>query len=167
MQLLCVGCGFALFMHKVNRKWLVLLAIPVIYIALLSGKDFYNSLIVNDKSDTLETTLVADWMEENGYGYGYSTFDHANYITVMSNNKVKVRAVNSMREMEGAKWLSDKTWYPPVKSSEGPTCYIVTEHLKEDFEAFLERENPTIVTTGTVGNYTIYVLDHDYTIWVD
>ena len=104
-------------------------------------------------------------MTENGYTYGYTTFDYANYITVMGNNAVKVRAVNNMAEMAGCKWLSDTTWYPPVKSQEGETCYIVSEAMTEDFNVFLETYEPEIVNTEEVGKFVIYVLDHDYTLW--
>lgn len=165
--LFIVGTGMALFIHYFNKKWIALLAIPVIYYGVIAGQEFYNNLVVCDASEDQATYHVTQWMEENGYEYGYATFDHANYITVMSNNSVKVRGVNNMADMEGIKWLSDKTWYPPYKSTEGATCYIFTDYLQEDFAAFMERVQPTVLETTMVDNYNIVVLDHDYTIWVD
>ena len=72
-----------------------------------------------------------------------------------------------MKECLGAKWLTDKTWYPPVKSAEGPTCYIVTEAIEEDFKEFLAGSGATVVEEADADGYKIYVLDHDYTVWVD
>ncbi|SFU87437.1 hypothetical protein [Butyrivibrio sp. INlla21] len=146
-------------------------ALAVAALVIVYGTDkayiFNKDLIVNDNSSDWATVKVARWMEDHGYEYGYSTFNHANPITVMSNNKVKVRAVNSMKEMQGAKWLSDKTWYPPYRSSEGPTCYIVSDSGDEDFAEFLAAQHPTIIEEDDVEGYSIYVLDHDYTVWVD
>ncbi|RKM59497.1 hypothetical protein D6856_09770 [Butyrivibrio sp. XB500-5] len=194
MILFVVGVGVALFMHFLkellekrncklaeskagNRSGKGVMAIAgyvvlaVAALVIVYGTDkayiFNKDLIVNDNSSDWATAKVARWMEDHGYEYGYSTFNHANPITVMSNNKVKVRAVNSMKEMQGAKWLSDKTWYPPYRSSEGPTCYIVSDSGDEDFAEFLAAQQPTIIEEDDVEGYAIYVLDHDYTVWVD
>ena len=194
MILFVVGVGLALFMHFLkellekrncklaeskagNRSDKGVMAIAsyvafaVAALVIVYGTDkayiFNKDLIVNDNSSDWATAKVANWMEDHGYEYGYSTFNHANPITVMSNNKVKVRAVNSMKEMQGAKWLSDKTWYPPYRSSEGPTCYIVSDSGDEDFAEFLAAQQPAIIEEDDVEGYSIYVLDHDYTVWVD
>jgi hypothetical protein len=119
----------------------------------------------DDSSFDTDAYKAAAWMMENGYEYGYSTFDHANYITAMANDAVKVRAVNNMDDMEGCKWLTDSNWYPPVKGADGATCYVVTPHLMEDFERFLERYKPEVLAVGEAGDYTIYVLNRDYTVW--
>ena len=104
-------------------------------------------------------------MEEHRYEHGYSTFNNANTITVISNNRVKVRAVDNMYDLHGCKWLTDMSWYPPTKSSEGATVYIVVTDWQPDFDMFLDETAPGIIEQTTIGDYNIYVLDHDYTIW--
>ena len=52
-----------------------------------------------------------------------------------------------------------------MKSTEGATCYIVTPYLMEDFANFMNRYEPEVIEVGQAGDYTIYVLDHDYTVW--
>lgn len=143
---------------------LFVMAVAIIYgcTTLPNLEKYYVS---GDSSFDTEAYKAAAWMMDNGYEYGYSTFDHANYITVMSNDAVKVRAVDNMDVMQGCKWLTDTTWYPPVKSAEGATCYIVTEHLMEDFTKFIDRYQPEVIEAGQAGSYTIYVLDRDYTVW--
>lgn len=167
MLVFVVAVGTAAFMNRFNKKYTMWIAVPVIVYMSIKGMYFYDDLIKSDNTKEYGGYLVSEWMSERGYEYGYSTFDHANMITVLSNNKVKIRPVNSMEEMQGAKWLSDKNWYPPGKDAAGATCYIVSKALEQDFEKFIERENPVIEDTGNAGDYTIYVLDKDYTVWVD
>jgi len=167
MLVFVVAVGTAEFMNRFDKKYTLWIAVPAIVYLLIKGNYFYEDLIENDNTGQYGGYLVSEWMSERGYEYGYSTFDHANMITVLSNNKVKIRAVNSMKDMQGAKWLSDKNWYPPVKDTEGATCYIVSEALEQDFDEFVNRENPTIIESGNAGGYNIYVLDKDYTMWVD
>lgn len=170
MILFVVGVGVALFMRGVT-KWTRYICAAIAALVIIYGFNkayvFSNDLIINEDSFEQATAQVARWMEDNGYEYGYSTFNQANTITVMSNNKVKVRAVNSMKEMQGAKWLSDKTWYPPIKDVDGPTCYIVTEANAEEFAEFMDDRKPAVIEQTEIDDYTVYVLDHDYTVWVD
>ncbi|SFQ09109.1 hypothetical protein SAMN04487928_11835 [Butyrivibrio proteoclasticus] len=175
MLLFTVGTGFALLSHQLKEKIrdfalvrgiiLTALLLVVSFYGVFSAFVFYSELIRDDSSFDTDAYKAYNWMAENGYSYGYTTFDYANYITVMGNNTVKVRAVNNMADMAGCKWLSDTTWYPPVKSQEGATCYIVSEAMSEDFNVFLENYEPEILGTAEVGKFIIYVLDHDYTLW--
>lgn len=126
---------------------------------------FYHALILEDHSQETIEYAAFKWMQDNGYEYGYSTFEHANLITVMGNNTVKVRCVNNMRDLEGSKWLSDTLWYPPYKDASGETCYLVSDYMQDDFDGFLAEYNPEVVRVEKVGYYTVYVLDHDYTVW--
>ena len=166
MQVFAVGIGVGVFIELFSAQksyWLSLLA--VVY-GLFSLVAFYEGLVENDYSEDSGYMQVARWMQDNDYEYGYSTFDHANTITVMSNNAVKVRGINSFNEMEGIKWLSDSTWYPPAKSPEGYTCYITTSYTQGDFESWLIENDAQVIETAQVENFKIYVLDHDYTVWV-
>lgn len=169
-ELFIIATGTGLFMNRFKRKGLkvqpsALVAAVVVMLGILSSKYYYDTLITGDVSASSAEAQVADWMKERGYEYGYAIFDNANSITVISDNAVKVRAVNNMRDMEGCKWLSDSTWYPPVKSSEGKTCYIVSESAREDFDVFLKERNPEVIEVSDVDRFTVYVLDHDYTVW--
>lgn len=171
-ELFIVATGVGLFMNRFHRPNMkvqssALVAIIAAMLGIIASRYYYTELIVHDNSQNTADIHVAQWMQENGYDYGYAIFDNANTITVMTNNEVKVRAVNNMKDMEGCKWLSDSTWYPPTRSSEGATCYLVSESAKTDFDSFLTERNPQILETSQVDRYTVYVLDHDYTVWVD
>ena len=169
-ELFILSTGVGLFMNRFRQaeaggKTSYLVAVITIMLGLLASRYYYNELIAGDNSGNSAEAHVATWMQDNGYEYGYAIFDNANTITVMSNNAVKVRAVNNMRDMEGCKWLSDASWYPPTKSSEGKTCYLVSDAAREDFDAFLNERKPEVIEICVVDRYTVYVLDHDYTAW--
>ena len=167
VELFMVGTGIGLFLNKSKSSATKLVAVIVAVVGIIACRYYYDELIVGDYSKSSDEYMAAQWMQERGYEYGYAIFDNANTTTVMSNNAVKVRSVNNMKEMEGCKWLTDKSWYPPFKSAEGATCYLVSPGAVEDFSAFLTERSPEIVETAEVGKYTVYVLDHDYTVWKD
>lgn len=167
MQIFVLACGVPLLMKLFSRKMAPLLALIVIIYAVNSAMAFDDGLIKSDHSAGSEYVKVAQFMEEFGYEYGYSTFDHANPITVMSYGKAKVRAVNSFDEMQGLKWLTDSSWYPPTKNADSPTCYVVSRARQEEFDRFVERENPKIIDSKEFDTFVVYVTDKDYTYWVD
>lgn len=165
IELFVVGVGAALFAKRLGKLAGICIGTVVVILGIMASVYYYNDLIIGDRSTETDEYKVAVWMQENGYEYGYATFDFANSITVYSNDKVKVRALNSMREVEGCKWLTDSDWYPPVKSAEGETCYIVTEHTDPEFAAWMEENPVKVLETAQVGIFKVYVLDHDYTMW--
>lgn len=165
MLLFTVAVGDALFIMNVKSDSVKAFTFFIAIFGLLQAAMFNDALVIHDDAANVDNYKVAAWMNEKNYEYGYSSFDHANYITVMGNNTAKVRAVNNMKEMKGCKWLTDTNWYPPIKSADGPTCYIVTEHLNQEFSEFMDREEPKVIETAEIGKFTIYVLDHDYTMW--
>ena len=165
MLVFSVAIGTSLFIYHANIGFYHALIGIVIIGSVISAKEFYSSLVIGDRSEESSLYAISQWMEESGYTYGYSTFDFSNPITVMKNNGVKVRAVTNMTDLEGLKWLSDSTWYPPTKSVEEETCYIVSEARRGEFNAFLEINNPQIICTHEINDFMIYVLDRDYTVW--
>lgn len=165
MQVFFVGIGAAMLINLYKTEYTALLSALVVIYGAFSAVVFYDALIVNDNSANTDYAKVADWMKENGYEFGYSTFDHANTITVISNNTVKVRAINNFKDLEGAKWLTDATWYPPIKDSAGATCYVVSKTFDEDFKEFEEQQNPKIIDMKEFERFNVYVTDRDYTIW--
>ncbi len=167
MQVFAVGVGVAMLIHFFKPDYSVYLAVLVIVYGISSGVVFYNDLVAGDHSGDSVYVKMADWMVENGYEYGYSTFDHANNMTVRSNEEVKIRPINSFSEVEGAKWLSNSKWYPPVKDAAGPTCYVVSDYGVEEFEGFVEENKPTVLSMERFDGFCVYVLDHDYTVWVE
>ena len=165
MLVFSVAVGTSLFIQHVKKEFSYVVIGLVIIGSVISAKDFYSGLVIGDRSEESSLYAISQWMEESGYTYGYSTFDYSNPITVIKNNGVKVRAVSNMTDLEGCKWLSDSTWYPPTKNAEDETCYIVSKARRGEFSAFLDKTNPEIICTHEVDSFMIYVLDRDYTVW--
>ncbi len=167
MQVFVVGIGMAALMNLVRSNMVGWLSIIVAVYGIVSAYTFNDELVKDDSSGNSEYMQIANWMSSENCDYGYSNFDHANSMTVTCNEKVMIRAVNSFGEMEGSKWLSDKTWYPPFKDSSEPVCYVVSNARKDEFMEFVSLKNPIIIDQREIGSFTIYVTDHDYTVWVD
>ena len=165
IELFIVGVGASLFARKYGRYAGICVGVVVTVLGIMASRYYYRSLIVGDDYQNSDEYKVVCWMQDNGYEYGYATFDFANMITVYGNDSVKVRAVNSMSEVEGCKWLTDSDWYPPVKDASGETCYIVTEHTEPEFTIWMDENHVEALENTQVGKFTIYVLDHDYTLW--
>ncbi len=163
MQVFVVGVGTSLLMHLFKPEMSYLLALLVLAYGVNSAFFFYEALIVGDSSFRSEYVQVTDWMMENGYTYGYSTFDHSSVMTVMSDDKVKVRPLINMNKLEPLCWDTDKTWYPPYRDASEKVCYVVSQARTEDFQAFVEREHPQILETKAFDVFVVYVTDHDYT----
>ena len=167
MEIFIVAVGFALVMNRFRNSIGIYLSVLVMIVGIMASTYYYSALIKGDNSAGTDEYKVVEWMRDNGYEYGYATFDFANTITVMSNNDVKVRSINSFREMEGCKWLTDSVWYPPTKDTAGETCYIVTENTEGDFKTWMADNNPQVIKSQKLGRFMVYVLDHDYIVWVD
>ena len=165
MQVFCVGIGVALLIELYKHELSLILTALVIVYGAFSALVFNRELIINDHSAETEYAQIADWMEEKGYEYGYSTFDHANTITVISNNAVKVRAVNNFTELKGARWLTDSSWYPPSKDAAGATCYVVSGAHDSEFAEFEKTGKAKIIDKKDFDSFTVYVTDRDYTVW--
>lgn len=165
MQVFFVGIGAALLIELWKHELTLILTAMVIVYGASSVLVFNEELILNDHSAETEYAQIAKWMEQSGYEYGYSTFDHANTITVISNDAVKVRAISNFKDMEGAKWLTDSSWYPPVKDSAMATCYVVSKPQESYFEDFEKTKKPNIIDKKEFEYFTVYVTDKDYVVW--
>ena len=164
-ELFIVGVGVMILSDVSDYRLRLGITVLTVIVGLTSAKYYYTNLIQNDDTKSRDEYLVGQWMQENGYKYGYATFDFANAITVISNDAVRVRAINTMNELEGMKWLSDATWYPPTKNADGATCYITTDASKGEFEEWMQNNGVDALSMNAVGRFTVYVLDRDYTEW--
>ncbi len=175
-QMFLMGAGYAVVIGVVERHIaknvaknliVLLIAIPVFVYGINSVSFYYNNLIANDQTDTSKNMQIINWLKENGCEYGYADFLKANEITVVSNDTVKIRALDSMTDLNGCKWLTDTRWYPPTKSTDGLTAYVLLPEEIEEFQAFLDTQNPTVVAYKVFDNLEVYILDRDYSMWID
>lgn len=122
----------------------------------------YVPMMRNEIYPESSTIQVAEYLEAQGYEYGYTTFEHANYMTVAVDGRVQVSAVNSMETMEICKWLTSETWYVPNVPYESKTAYIVTEGNLDSFQKFYKQHENEIVFDTQIGIYHIFGSDYNY-----
>lgn len=141
----------------------------VIVVITLVGNCYrvYLPVIENKGYEQNETIQVAKYLEQQGYSQGYTTFEHANYMTVAVDGNVQVAVVESMKTMKIAKWLTSVKWYVPNVPYESKTAYIVTELNLEDFQEFYGQHKDEIEFDTKIGMYHIYGSDYNYSILTD
>lgn len=118
---------------------------------------FYIPVFKSDNTDS-EHYKIVKRLEEDGYSWGYSTFNNANTITLISNGNVCIAPVDSLTKMNILKWLSSRNWYAPNTPSNQKSAYVVPLQLKQDFDGFLSKDdNATWMEPGfETDNYIVY-----------
>lgn len=103
------------------------IAIMVIFIisapySMLSGQ----RQVYMQKLDTNQQKLI-DFLINKKLEYGYSTFWNAGKLTVLSNDKIKIRQINIQNGLpQPMRWLSSDRWYA-TKAWKGKTFILLTE----------------------------------------
>ncbi len=92
----------------------------------------------------------------------YTTFEHANMLTALSDGKVTVAPVASVEKMDVCKGLSCKEWYVPNVPREMKTAYVITEAEMENFQEFLLLHKEEMSFLIQIGNYHIYGSNYNF-----
>lgn len=116
----------------------------------------------NDNWMENENYKVVCYLEEHDYTTAYASFENANTMTVLSNGKVTVAPVATVKNMDICKWLSSNDWYVPNVPFEEKTAYIITETEKENFEEFMEDHQGKIRFEVQIGKFLIYISDYNF-----
>lgn len=147
------------------RRMRYAVVFPVIVCAVISIGYNWNHLICPDTTQEDTYAQIADTMVAHNVTKGYATFDWANTITVVSNDTVQVRPVNNMKDLEGAKWLANATWYPPYADAGQKVFYITTSYTDDMFMDSARDRNIQILETIRINDFILYMTDIDYTVW--
>lgn len=145
-------------------KWIVM---AIVIVTLIGNSTRVYLPIIESGTYQGDVIRVVEYLEEQGYEQGYTTYEHANHMTVVGDGRVQVAAVNSMETMEVCKWLTSERWYVPNVSYESKTAYIVTDLNLESFQEFYEQHKDEIVFDTKIGIYNIYGADYNYSKLTD
>ena len=118
--------------------------------------------VLRQETVRTEWTEITDWMQENGYYYGYSTYDTSNAMTGACNGNVQVSAVAELDTLEICKWLTDRTWYVPEVSENTKAAYIIPRNRMEEFQVQLD-EHADLILVMETESYYVYAAPHNYT----
>ena len=116
---------------------------------------------MKQESRNTDYEAVTAWMEQNGFFYGYSTFESANAMTVYCDGRVQVSAVADLSRLNINKWLSNRSWYVPQLPEAMKTAYIVPAVLEEQFVP-VRAAHPDIREALRTEKYIVYAAERNY-----
>lgn len=146
-----------------NRNLLKIMAgAVVVCFMLMNVRNIYLPALKSEDPPKTDAYQVVQYLEENGYTLAYTTFEHANLMTALSNGRVKVASVASVENMDICKWLSCKDWYVPNVPYEIKTAYIITEAEMGSFSQFYAKHENDLIFLTQIGNYHVYVSDYNF-----
>lgn len=152
---------------KIKRGMKAAVCVAVILLTVTHFVDIYLPILRSEEPPANELYEVVHYMEENGFKTGYSTFDKANTMTVISDGRVRVAAVNSLSEMDICKWMTSTNWYVPNIPFESETVYIIPEPKMGDFEVFLQSHEEDVRFETQIGEFFIYSSDYNFSRLAD
>lgn len=122
---------FAIYFEKEKipfDKWAVGLLLGACL--FLSTAKMAYSLITVDRNE--ERYPVADFLVENGYTFGYATFNNANIMTELSNGRIEIANIGDPQYLEPFKWSSPVRYYEEGYYN-GQVFLLLTAEEAKDF----------------------------------
>lgn len=146
------------------QRIIVLLSIPVIMVSLLNLRAVKD--IEKDYHKANNLYGIADFLEDEGLTYGYSSFWQANAITLITDSKVKVRDVNIDDYGVTARiYQSSKEWYKDQPDQKeyflllNPYEYQTLQNINSPLLTETVRELSTLINNT---EYRVLVFDHNF-----
>ena len=140
-----------------------LMMLPIFMAAFINCKEVRKMPKDNYKQNT--EFILSDFLKEEGVSKGYATFWHANSITVISGETIKVRDVDiDENGVRRRLYQSSKNWYldDPLQNE----YFLLLSSYEYDIiskSSFFKDDQP-VRTAETVANgvsYTLLVYDHN------
>lgn len=117
--------------------------------------------ILNDKNIDESKEAVIEWMIQNKYDYGYTSYVDANSFTIYSDGQIQVSAVD-LNNLQIHKWVTDPKWYYPNLPFEMKTAYIIDKAEIDQYESNLLNYRGMSIVHETE-KYVIFSSDYNYT----
>ncbi|MBR5597758.1 MAG: hypothetical protein IKW30_10180 [Lachnospiraceae bacterium] len=147
---------------KNEKKWIKGILIGIVLIVTIGNSSRIYIPWMTDKSyKNSGYAQIGEYLVSEGYEYAYTTFDHANIMTVINDGKIQVSSVASLENMEICKWLTSNQWYVPNVPERSKTAYIVSEYNMKEFREFL-REHADVQFKTQIDMFHIYGADMNY-----
>jgi hypothetical protein len=136
-----------------------ILLVLVVALILSSVPLQYSTITSLDGHPNQAQYDLIDYMQGQGYTYGYAEYDDANLLTYLSKEQLTIRAVRPVgNAIQPYPWLASAKWYT-VRP--GEFFVLSKNNTRFDGEMFrvITKSPPTY--TGSYKDYIIY--DYDYT----
>ena len=149
----CRYCAFYLEEEKMPFDRLAVTALLTICLILGTGKTVMSFLTV-DKNETKRP--VAQFLAENGYDFGFATYNNANIITELTNGEVEIGNIGDPEHLEYFKWSSPMKYYEEGYHTGETFLLLTSEECAEYAEAPALKQGEKVYEDGS---YTVYVFD--------
>ncbi len=120
-------------------------------LALTTAKCVYSFI---DKDKNTDQRVVAAYLEEQGYTFGYASYWNGNIMTELTDGAVEIANIHDIEKMDMFKWSSPMRYYQEGYHS-GKTFILLTEE-----EAAEYAEVPVIASGKAVYAQQGYVVLH-------
>ena len=159
-------------LRRLHSRWTgmalsLLLSLLVVVITVSNLISIYVPIMNSQEPPQTADYEIAGYLEKNDFPIAYSTFYHANNLTVLSNGKVRGAAISSLDKMNVSRWLSSSNWYVPNVPYEQRTAYVIPETEMEDFARFLETHGEEMQFETQIGTYFVYSSDYNFSYLED
>lgn len=139
-----------------HSLYLGFVSIVMIYISL-----FFSVPVITSNPLNEVTEKIVQIMEDYDCYMGYSSFESSARISVESNNRVQIAAIDDFSKMNISRWLTDENWYVPNLPQNMHTAYLIHSSWEETFDNMLDMHDD-IILIGQAGDYKIYYSDINY-----
>jgi hypothetical protein len=95
---------------------------------LLSSLKVTYSFITSNKNE--DKQQVAAFLEENGYDFGYATYDYANILQELTDGKVEIANIWRLDEMSFFRWSSPVSYYEEDRGDQGVFLLLSAEEAR-------------------------------------
>ena len=144
---------FYLEEEKMPFDRLAVTALLTICLILGTGKTVMSFLTV-DKNETKRP--VAQFLAENGYDFGFATYNNANIITELTNGEVEIGNIGDPEHLEYFKWSSPMKYYEEGYHTGETFLLLTSEECAEYASAPALKQGNKVYEDGS---YTVYVFD--------
>lgn len=128
-------------------------ALLTICLILGTGKTVMSFLTV-DKNETKRP--VAQFLAENGYDFGFATYNNANIITELTNGEVEIGNIGDPEHLEYFKWSSPMKYYEEGYHAGETFLLLTAEECAEYAETPALKQGKKVYEDGS---YTVYAFD--------
>lgn len=162
MYYLLGGFAIAYIFTHINNIGKYIFPVLIVIYSVLIVTSYYIPVLSSDTNDG-EIEQIVSYMQEHNCYYGYSSFSSAATLSVRSNDRIQIAALDDFELMNISKWQTDTNWYVPNLPTNMPTAYIIHRSWSDDFIPTLESHSD-IILIGETENYIIYYSDTNYSI---
>jgi hypothetical protein len=147
----------AVYLNLKNYKLNKILITGLIYAAVfcLSANMFISA---SESNLNKSRSLVIQYLEENRFELGYSTYWNAAVTTELSKDTIQMVPIQDFMDMEQFKWMTPKDYFDPAYYNGGTFILLTSTENKQYKDAAILKQG---ILTYTDKNFVVYFYSSD------